>query len=290
MKYLVLFAIFVAILAIPSALFAAPQDATEKSAPSLLSHSNAPGAPNTSEPSAEPRPATELYVDGAILYPVRSAIVSSEVSGVLEKFHAEEGDRVSKGQVIAEISRRRFVVNVERALMRVKSLELAVKTAQKNCDLKRKILSEGAGTEQELLNADAALEAREAELAEARHLLKLAHIDLDGCKIKAPFDGFIEQIFKSCFETVEKSEKLFEIVDASSVYAVANAPADKRELFDKGRRLLFVDPSGNTFAGVVHKHGMKIDPKSNTRKVYVLIPNDKSLLQIGLSGQLRLAK
>ncbi len=89
---------------------------------------------------------------------------------------------------------------------------------------------------------------------------------------------------------MEKSEKLFEIVDASSVYAVANAPASMPEFFDKGRRVLFVDSSGNAFAGAVQKHGMKIDPKSNTRKVYVLIPNDESRLQIGLSGQLRLAK
>ena len=290
MKCMVLLVLLMALLAPASTALAASQDAPEESSPSLRVQRNTALLQPPLEPSVERQPPEASYVEGAILQPVRSAVVSSEVSGLLEKFHAEEGDRVSKGQVIAEISRRRFAANADRARTRVKSLEMAVKTAKRNCELKRKILSEGAGTEQELLNADAALEAREAELAEARYQLRLALIDLDGCTIKAPFDGFIEQRFKSCFETVEKSEKLFEIVDASSVYAVANAPASMPEFFDKGRRVLFTDASGNTFAGVVHKHGMKIDPKSNTRKVFVLIPNDGSVLQIGVSGQLRLAK
>ena len=232
----------------------------------------------------------ESWVDGAVLHPIRSAIISAEISGVLEKFHVSEGEKVSAGQIVVEISPRRYLVNTSRARTRVKSLEAAVKTAKKNYEAKRKILAEGAGTEQEVLNADAALEAREAELAEARHLLKLALIDLDSCKIKAPFAGFIEQRFKSCFEAVDKSDKLFEIVDASSVYAVANVPATLLHFFEHGRRCLFTNASGKTFLGSVEKCGVKIDPKSNTRKVFVLIPNDEASLHIGMTGQLRLAQ
>ncbi len=230
------------------------------------------------------------FVEGAVLHPIRSAVISAEISGVLEKFHVSEGDKVAAGQVVAEISPRRYLVNANRARMRVKSLETAVKTAQKNCDAKRKIFAEGAGTEQEVINADAALEARQAELSEARQLLKLAQIDLDSCKIKAPFDGFIEQRFKSCFEAVEKSDKLFEIVDISSVYAVANVPAEIQNFFQYGRRCVFVTTSGKTFTGSVQKWGVKIDPKSSTRKIFVLIPNDTADLQIGMTGQLRLAQ
>lgn len=280
---------FVACMAVATAAFG--EERNEQDPAGLIVHGNTARLMTTAaEPSSDRHSKPQSCVDGAVLQPIRSATISAEISGVLDKFHAAEGDRVTAGQVVAEISPRRYVVNATRARMRVKSLETAVKTARKNCEAKGKILAEGAGTEQEVLNADAALEGREAELSEARQLLKLALIDLDACKIKAPFDGFIEQRFKSCFEAVEKSDKLFEIVDASSVYAVANVPAAIQHFFEQERRCLFVIASGKTFIGSVQKCGVKIDPKSNTRKVFVLIPNDEAALQIGMTGELRLAK
>jgi RND family efflux transporter MFP subunit len=229
-------------------------------------------------------------VEGAIIHAYQSTTISAEVSGILERFNVEEGDRVSEGQVIAEISARRYQVIAERAKGRVKALESAAKTAKKSCLLKRQMLSGGASTEQEVLNAEAALEAREGELVEAKHLLKLAQIDLDSCKIRAPFHGFVDQKFKNQFEAVDKSEKLFDLVDASQVFAVAHVPDDLLAFLEKGRKLYFVDNSGLEFQGTVKKLGVKIDPKSRTRKVFVLIPNDESRLRVGLSGSLKLAE
>ncbi|MDQ1240590.1 MAG: rane fusion protein multidrug efflux system [Thermodesulfobacteriota bacterium] len=229
-------------------------------------------------------------VEGAIIHAYQSTTISAEVSGILERFNVEEGDRVSEGQVIAEISARRYQVIAERAKGRVKALESAVKTAKKSCQLKRQMLSGGASTEQEVLNAEAALEAREGEFVEAKHLLKLAQMDLESCKIRAPFHGFVDQKFKNQFEAVEKSEKLFDLIDASQVFAVAHVPDDLPAFLEKGRKLYFVDNSGLEFRGTVRKLGVKIDPKSRTRKVFVLIPNDESQLRVGLSGSLKFAE
>jgi len=229
-------------------------------------------------------------VDGAILHAYQSTTISAEVSGILEKFNVEEGDRVSEGQVVAEISSRRYQVIAERARARVKALESAVKTAKKHCQLKKQMLSGGASTEQELLNAEAALEARDGELVEARHLLKLAQIDLDACKIRSPFHGLVDHKHKNQFEAVEKSEKLFDLVDVSQVYAVAHVPDEILAVLEKGRRLSFVDHQGSEFGGVVGKLGVKIDPRSGTRKVFVLIPNNEAQLRVGMSGSLKIAE
>ena len=44
------------------------------------------------------------------------------------------------------------------------------------------------------------------------------------------------------------------------------------------------------FTGVVDKVGKLIDPKSRTKRVYLLIDNKDSLLEIGMTGSLKLVK
>ncbi|MDQ1238619.1 MAG: rane fusion protein multidrug efflux system, partial [Thermodesulfobacteriota bacterium] len=114
--------------------------------------------------------------------------------------------------------------------------------------------------------------------------------DLDSCKIRAPCHGCVDQKIKNQFEAVEKSEKLFDLIDSSQLFAVAHVPDNLLAFLEKGRKLSFVDNSGLEFRGTVRKLGAKIDPKSRTRKVFVLIPNDESRLRVGLSGSLKLAE
>lgn len=225
-------------------------------------------------------------VDAAIIQPYRSATIGTEVAGVIEAFNFEEGDFVKQGQVIAEISKKRYTANMERARDRVKSLDLALKRARREAQVKDQLLAKGATTTQEALKARAQVEITESEIQEAKQALKLAQLDLTSCEVKAPFAGYINVRHRHEHEPVERLQPLFELVASEKVYAVANVPEGALALFAKGRPAFFSSRSGHKYRGAVSKATKAIDPKSKTRKVYVLIANDKNELELGMSGAL----
>jgi RND family efflux transporter MFP subunit len=225
-------------------------------------------------------------VDAAIIQPYRAATIGTEVAGIIEAFKFEEGDLVKQGQVVAEISKKRYTANMEKSRDRVKSLDLALKRARREVQIKEQLMAKGATTTQELLKAKAQAEITESEIDEARQILKLTQLDLKSCEVKAPFTGYINLRHRQEHEPVERLQPLFDLVDSEKVYAVANVPEATLGLFAKGRSASFSAPSGKKYQGIVSKATKTIDPKSKTRKVFVLISNAKNELELGMSGAL----
>ncbi len=171
-------------------------------------------------------------VDAAIIQPYRSATIGTEVAGIIEAFNFEEGDLVKQGQVVAEISKKRYTANMEKSRDRVKSLDLALKRARREVQVKEQLLAKGATTTQELLKAKAQAEITESEIDEARQILKLTQLDLKSCEVRAPFTGYINVRHRHEHEPVERLQPLFDLVDSEKVYAVANVPETTLGLFD----------------------------------------------------------
>ena len=112
-------------------------------------------------------------------------------------------------------------------------------------------------------------------------------LNLDACQLKAPFTGYMTTRHKQPYETVQRLEKVFTIVDGAKVYAVANVPARLLSRFPINAQVAFVDNSGKTFNGTVDRVGRIFDAKSNTKKVYALIDNSGGKLEIGMTGSLK---
>lgn len=55
-------------------------------------------------------------IEGAVISPYQNANVGAEVSGIVENFRFQEGDLVRKGDVVAEISPKRYATTARRAI------------------------------------------------------------------------------------------------------------------------------------------------------------------------------
>jgi RND family efflux transporter MFP subunit len=225
-------------------------------------------------------------IEATIINPFRSAAIAAEVSGIIEHYSFEVGDRVTEGATIAEISRKRYGLAVEKAEQTLDALRIAVKRAQKDREIKQKLVSMDASSVQELLRSEAEVEITEARLHEAEIALKQALLDLDLCQVKAPFSGYLAVRYKEPFEAVGPLEKMFALVDSSKVFAVAYVPENLMPFFKKGNKAAFIDSAGKQFIGKVDKIEPIIDPKTGTQKVYVLMDNAEEQLGIGMSGSL----
>jgi RND family efflux transporter MFP subunit len=258
--------------------------------------SSPPGTPPTIDP-ARPEPgaseAREEEPDlSAVIAPWRSAELSADVRGIIESFDLKEGDFLEKDRVVVVISPRRYALALQRAANAVKASEADLKRTRQDVLLKEQLLSDKAATTGDVLKAKAEEEVARFRLEEAQIALELARIELDSCKVKAPFGGYMALRFKEPFESVDYLQKLFVIVDTSKVYAIASAPEAYLPELAKGARVAFIPSTGKErrFIGTVERVAKLFDPKSGSRKVYVIIDNPDGHLEIGMTGSLELAK
>lgn len=103
--------------------------------------------------------------------------IHSEISGILEEIHFEEGTRVKKGQLLIQIDASQFVAERDRAQHRV---ELARLREARQQDL----LNQGLTSQDEYDLVLSQLNVLEAEL-------RLAEAQLKKTQIRAPFSGVI---------------------------------------------------------------------------------------------------
>lgn len=90
-----------------------------------------------------------------VLTAQRKVTIASELSGTIEKLYFEKGDRVKKGQLLAEISTRSMLLKVQQA-------KAALAAAESNLEK----IEKGSRPE-EILIAEAGLREAEAAMAEA---------------------------------------------------------------------------------------------------------------------------
>lgn len=227
-------------------------------------------------------------IEAAVVHPYRSANVGTEVKGVIDRIKFEEGDPVSKDSVVLEISPDRYKLIAKKAEERVKGLELSLKNAEEELKTKEELLSLNAGTQQDVTKAKTQVDIERHRLLEAREELKLALMDLQSCKVTAPFAGYLAVRYKQPDEVVNQYDNVFALVDKSKVFAVANVPESQASKFVKAARAIFVHGSGKKYQGVVDKVGVLVDPQSKTLKVHILIDNPRGDLQVGTTGSLEL--
>ncbi len=128
-------------------------------------------------------------IEATIINPFRSAAIAAEVSGIIERYNFEVGDRVREGEIILEISRKRYALAAQKARQSLDALQLALRRAKKDKEIKDKLVSMDASSQQELLRAEAEFEITEARVREAETSVQQTLLDLEACQVKAPFTG-----------------------------------------------------------------------------------------------------
>jgi membrane fusion protein (multidrug efflux system) len=127
------------------------------------------------------------------LAPERAATLRAEMSGAVIQTYAEPGQRVSRGQALAQLDAQ---VLRDQAL----SARSAVTTAQSSYDIARRdvqrsetLTQAGAIAERDLERSRNALLAAQAQLATARAQLASIQKQLDKASVQAPFAGIVAQ-------------------------------------------------------------------------------------------------
>jgi multidrug efflux system membrane fusion protein len=121
--------------------------------------------------------------------PINTVAVRSRVDGELRRVLFTEGQRVSEGQLLAEIDPRPFQSQLNQVLGQQQENEARLKNAEGDLERYRKLAAEGLITQQQVTTQEAlvqqyrgALTANEAQVANAR-------LQLSYTRITAPISG-----------------------------------------------------------------------------------------------------
>lgn len=108
----------------------------------------------------------------------RRVDITSEVEGKVIKIHAREGDFVKQGQLILEI-------DPQDKPQRLKQAQALAKQREFEYAANEKLIAQGLQNKTRLAESESLLEAAKAQV-------KALEIDITGTKIRAPFDGILE--------------------------------------------------------------------------------------------------
>jgi RND family efflux transporter MFP subunit len=247
------------------------------------------GAPSIE--SATPRDATQPCP--AITMPVRDLQLAFGVSGRVKKVHVERGERVTAGQLLAQLDDEDLAANVSLLAVRaagtheIEAADAAFRNASDTLQRVRAAFEAQAAKERELLDAMARADQARADLELARQRKKEASFELAAAKarhektlMKATFAGVVEEIRIEAGGAVDELASVVRLVDEQAFKIDVAVPTELTLTLRVGQtlplRFRSEVPEGSyvaTIASLAHV----ADAASRTRIVRLEMPNTSQL-------------
>jgi RND family efflux transporter MFP subunit len=220
----------------------------------------------------------------------RAGSLRAEVQGAVLEVVAREGDRVEKGQVLARIDDSALADAALAARLGVSAARNGLALVESNAARSRTLAEAGAFSPQQAEQADAALEAGKAVLADAEARLALASLQQRKTRVRAPFAGVVSERAVSPGDVVSPGAPLFTVIDPSRLEFEAAVPAAQVGQLVAGAEVQFrVTGFGSGFTGKVDRVNPSVDPATGQVRLYVDVPNEDGKLIAGLYAQGRVA-
>ena len=196
--------------------------------------------------------------------------VYSQVVGLVEQIHTEEGDYVQKGVVLARLDDDELRLSEANAKVNFNKLETGFQRVGEM--YKRNLISQ-----EEYENAK--YELRQAEITWQKAKLSLKHSE-----IRAPIEGVISERLVKLGDRVSPSTQLFSIVNMGELIAKVFVPAKELQHLRAGQQALITSDfvPGEEFGGWIKRISPVVDPGSGTFKVTVGVQGKEDLLRPGM--------
>ena len=223
--------------------------------------------------------------------------ITPETGGKIARIHVEAGDRVAKGQLLAELETESIRLQVKQAEAGVAVSEAGYADALKNKERMDRLIKESAVSEQQREKVQLAFDAAAAQLEQARAALNLARHVLDQSLMKAPFSGVIASKNAEVGDVINPmmgggygggASGVLTLVDYSTIKLAVAVSSEDIGRVRKGQEAVLRVGSlpGREFRGVVRVVNLTADPQSKKFGVEVHVPNPDAALRPGTFGDL----
>ena len=207
----------------------------------------------------------------------QNVLIYPEMAGTLQKVYVKEGDRVSKGQLLASIDDG----GMSSQLSQLKTQAALAKTT---FERQERLWNQNIGSEIQYLQAKTNYEASENMVAQAQS-------QLGKSTIRAPFAGIIDKVIKDQGTVVAPGpgSEVFRLVNLSDMYIEVEVPETYLGAVSKGKEaMVYFHVLGDTIMSKIRETGNFINPSNRSFEVEIPVPNKDGKIKPNLSAKVSL--
>jgi RND family efflux transporter MFP subunit len=203
-------------------------------------------------------------------------VITPEMSGILTSVYVKEGDKVSKGQVLAKIDDGGLSQQYASAKIQANLLKTTF-------DRQKRLWDQKIGSEIQYLQAKSSYESAVESVDQVKQQLAKSNI-------RAPFTGVIDDVITEKGNVVIAGQtELMRIVNLSDMYIETDVPEDYLTSISNGKDVEVLLPVlGKKINAKIRQTGNFINPANRTFKVEIAVPNKEKTIKPNLTARLRL--
>lgn len=208
----------------------------------------------------------------AQLVPVHSTPISSEMAGRIAELPLREGDAFREGAVLVRFG----CAGQEAELVR----------ARATFDKKKRVHEVNTRLNRMQSISQLELDVSAAEVAEAAAAVQIAQAVVARCTIVAPWSGRVAELHARRYQSVGEGQALLDVLDDRTLEIEMIVPSTSLAWLKPGYRFaLAVDETGRQYEAELDRLGARVDPVSQSIKVYGRLLAAAPDLLAGMSGR-----
>ena len=206
----------------------------------------------------------------------QNLVIYPEMSGILNRVYVKEGQRVSKGQLLASIDDGGLG-------QQVAQLQIQADLAKTIFERQERIWSKKIGSEIEYLQAKSNYEAQKKAVNQLKS-------QLGKSSVRAPFSGVIDDVISEQGSVVAPGQsQLMRIVNLREMYIETDVPEGYITSVSKNKNVLVEFPIlGKTMNAKIRQTGNFINPANRTFKIEIAVPNKDGSIKPNLTAKLKI--
>ena len=207
----------------------------------------------------------------------QNILVYPEMPGILKKVLVKEGERVSKGQLLATIDDGGLSNQVAQ-------LEATTQLAKTTFERQKRLWEQKIGSEIQFLQTKANYEAQKSTLNQLKSQQTKA-------SIRAPFSGVIDDVMKEAGTVIAPGQgsEVFRIVNLDNMYVEAEVPERYIASITKNKEVKVEFPVlGSSLNSTIRQVGSFINPNNRSFKIEVPVLNKSGNVKPNLTAKLQI--
>jgi len=247
----------------------------------------------------------DLQLPGTV-QPLQETVVLARASGYVRAWHTDIGDKVKKGQVLAEIDTPELDQELSQARAQLKQARASLAQANANRDLAKANLTRAQRLAPAGIVSKAELEQRtaQAEVGEANVAVASANVAAQEANIRrldelkafatltAPFAGTVTQrnVEVGSLVAAGNPQQLFRIAATDPVRVFVQVPQDVAPGVRAGvpAKVSVREYPRRTFEGEVMRAAGELDTSTRTMTTIIRVPNQDGALLPGMYAEVAL--
>lgn len=152
-------------------------------------------------------------------------MLSTKIFGQVAAVLVQEGDKISKGQLLIKIKSNDLAAKQNTAKSGVQAAKTNMENTIKNYDRIKALLEKGSATQKELEDMTAAKEAAIAQYQEAQHQLAEINDYMSYANMTSPINGFVSKKMVNVGDMANPGQPILALESMEELKIEANIPA-----------------------------------------------------------------